>query len=62
MKYNPDGSLTIHIQPNSPGPDKEANWLPSPDKEAFSLYVRSYWPKAAIVEGAWTPPAVKAVK
>ncbi|WP_309574469.1 DUF1254 domain-containing protein [Rhizobium rhizogenes] len=58
LKYNEDGSLTFYIQPTSPGKDKEENWLPSP-KEDFSLYIRSYWPKSAVMEGSWTPPAVK---
>lgn len=53
-----DGSLTIHVQAEAPGdPDQRANWLPAP-KGDFSLYVRSYWPKAAITEGSWTPPPV----
>ncbi len=57
MKTNPDGSLTIYVQNASPGPDKDANWLPAP-KEDFSLYIRAYWPKAEITEGHWAPPAV----
>jgi hypothetical protein len=59
LKYNEDGSLTIYVQPSSPGKDKETNWLPSPVDHDFSLYIRSYWPKAAITEGSWTPPAVE---
>ncbi len=59
LRYNDDGSLTIYVQPTSPGKDKEANWLPSPVDGDFSLYVRAYWPKAEIVEGTWTPPAVE---
>jgi hypothetical protein len=58
LKYNDDGSLTLYVQDVSPGKDKEANWLPAP-REDFSLYVRSYWPKVAITEGSWTPPAVE---
>ena len=57
LKYDADGSLTLYIQANSPGADKESNWLPAP-KGDFSLYVRTYWPDAAIRNGAWTPPAV----
>jgi len=57
MKTNPDGSLTLYVHNTSPGPDKEANWLPSP-KDDFSLYIRAYWPKAEITEGKWTPPKV----
>lgn len=58
LKYGADGSLTIYVQADSPGPDKESNWLPAPNGEDFSLFVRAYWPDAAITEGRWTPPAV----
>ncbi|RAO78223.1 DUF1254 domain-containing protein [Dyella jiangningensis] len=60
LKKNPDGSLTIYVQHDSPGADKESNWLPSP-KGDFSLYTRTYWPKPEINEGKWAPPpAVRA--
>lgn len=56
-----DGSLTIHVQADAPAdPVQRANWLPAP-KGNFSLYVRAYWPKPAITEGSWTPPAVNRV-
>jgi hypothetical protein len=58
LKYNPDGSLTLYCQNESPGADKESNWVPAP-KDEFSLYIRSYWPKAEILEGRWTPPPVE---
>jgi hypothetical protein len=58
MKQNTDGSLTIHVQNASPGPDKHGNWLPAP-KDNFSLYIRAYWPKLEITEGKWTPPRVE---
>lgn len=57
LKYGPDGSLTLHIRAESPGPGEESNWLPAPPGE-FSLYIRAYWPKAEIAEGKWSPPAV----
>jgi hypothetical protein len=57
LKYNPDGSLTLYFQSGSPGEDKETNWVPAP-KEAFSLYIRAYWPKPAILDGSWSPPPV----
>lgn len=58
MKKNPDGSLTLYIQNTSPGPDKEANWLPAP---AGPIYVvmRIYWPKDAALNGTWKPPPVR---
>ncbi|HXW91181.1 MAG TPA: DUF1214 domain-containing protein, partial [Terriglobales bacterium] len=58
MTFGMDGSLTIYVQNSSPGADRDSNWLPAP-RDEFSLYVRAYWPKAAITEGTWTPPPVK---
>jgi hypothetical protein len=59
LKPNADGSLTIYVQADSPGADKEANWLPAPAGADFSLYVRAYWPEASVLNGQWTPPAVQ---
>ncbi|MCD9086991.1 DUF1254 domain-containing protein [Stenotrophomonas sp. SY1] len=57
---NADGGLTLHVQPDPPtDPALHGNWLPSPKGAAFSLYVRTYWPDAAILEGNWSPPAVE---
>jgi hypothetical protein len=56
---NPDGSVDMYLQANSPGKAKEANWLPAP-KGKFDLVMRMYWPTAtppSIVDGSWTPPA-----
>ncbi len=61
LKYNEDGSLDIYIQNESPGKDREANWLPAP-KDKFVLMMRMYWPKEkapSIIDGSWTPPPVK---
>jgi hypothetical protein len=59
LKYNPDGSMTIYVQADAPSdPAQRANWLPAPKDADFSLFMRSYWPKAEITDGAWTPPAV----
>ena len=58
LQKNADGSLTIYVQADSPGADKESNWLPAPKGADFSLYVRAYWPKPAITSGKWTPPPV----
>lgn len=57
LQLGPDGSLTLYVSATPPDADKMTNWLPAP-KEDFSLYVRSYWPDAAILEGKWTPPPV----
>mgnify|MGYP001186355575 FL=1 len=61
LKLNDDGSLTIYVQPDEPSdPVQRANWLPAPNGD-FSLYVRAYWPKPEVMNGLWTPPAVKKV-
>ncbi|ANN66137.1 DUF1254 domain-containing protein [Bordetella bronchialis] len=57
FKYNPDGSLELYFQNESPGKDKEANWLPAP-KGPFNLTMRLYAPKAEALNGKWVPPAV----
>ena len=57
FKFNPDGSLDIYFQNESPGKDKEANWLPAP-KGAFNLTMRLYAPKSEALTGKWSPPPV----
>ncbi len=60
-KLGADGSLTLHFQHESPGKDKEANWLPAP-KGDFILTMRLYWPKESVLDGSWVPPAIQRVK
>ena len=63
LKTNPDGSTDIYIQKNSPGSDKESNWLPAPAGK-FVLMLRMYWPNdkpPSILDGSWKPPAVTLV-
>ncbi|MBN9563861.1 MAG: DUF1254 domain-containing protein [Alphaproteobacteria bacterium] len=58
---NPDGSMTLLFQNESPGKDREANWLPAP-KGNFILMLRMYWPKPdnpSILDGTWKPPPVE---
>jgi hypothetical protein len=56
---DPDGGYTIYVQNASPGPGKEANWLPAP-KGPFQMIMRLYWPKPDALNGTWKPPqAVK---
>jgi hypothetical protein len=52
---DPDGGYTIYVQNESPGQDKEANWLPAP-KGPFSLVLRLYWPKPDALNGTWKAP------
>jgi hypothetical protein len=57
FKYAPDGSLDLYFQNQSPGADKEANWLPAP-KGPFNLTMRLYAPKDDALTGKWNPPPV----
>jgi hypothetical protein len=61
LKTNPDGSTDLYIQKDSPGADKEANWLPAPEGD-FILMLRMYWPsekRPSIINGTWKIPPVK---
>src|SRR5262249_32088093 len=57
MKMNADGSLTLYFQHETPGTDKETNWVPTPTDE-FSLYIRAYWPKEEVLNASWKPPTI----
>jgi hypothetical protein len=59
-EYAKDGSLDVYVQKDSPGKDKEANWLPAA-AEGFSITLRVYWPKPAMLDGGWTPLPVKRI-
>jgi hypothetical protein len=60
LKYGEDGSLTLYVSHESPGKDKESNWLPSPTTP-FNLVARIYGPSEAAMKGDWTlPPLVPA--
>jgi hypothetical protein len=67
MKKNDDGSLTLYIQKDSPGADKESNWLPAPNDTIY-LVMRLYWPKTEAPsilpagEGSWNPPGIVKLK
>jgi hypothetical protein len=57
LKYNFDGSLDIYIQKDSPGPDRESNWLPAP-AGLFNLTMCLYWPGYDALDRDWYPPAL----
>ena len=61
MKPGDDGSVTIYLQSESPGNDKESNWLPTPKADAFKVALRLYIPKKQVTDGTWKPPSVKRV-
>lgn len=61
LKKNADGSIDLYLQHESPGPDKESNWLPAP-ADKFILMLRLYWPKEtppSILDGTWKIPGAK---
>ncbi|MCK1410215.1 DUF1254 domain-containing protein [Bradyrhizobium sp. 76] len=60
LNRDADGGLTLIIQNESPGKDKEANWLPGP-KGPFSMIMRLYWPKEAATDGKWKQPPLQRV-
>jgi len=63
LKVNSDGSVDLYIQKDSPGSDKESNWLPAPAGK-FILMMRLYWPDESdpsILDGTWATPPVKKV-
>jgi hypothetical protein len=63
LKKNADGSLTLYVQKDSPGADKESNWLPAPN-DLIYMVMRLYWPKTenpSVLppgKGTWTPPEI----
>ena len=61
FKYNPDGSLDLYFQNESPGADKETNWLPAPTGP-YNLTMRVYAPKSDALTGKWNPPPVVKVQ
>jgi len=67
LKKNADGSLTLYIQHESPGKDRESNWLPAPAGQIF-MVMRLYWPKTEapsvlpVGQGTWHPPGIIPVR
>lgn len=55
LKYGKDGSLTIYVQHDSPGPSKVSNWLPAP-AGPYNIVMRLYGPKPAALDGSWKLP------
>jgi hypothetical protein len=61
LKYGDDGSLTINVQKDSPGKDKESNWLPAPNGP-MSIIARMYGPEERILDGEYEFPGPVVVK
>ena len=60
LKRDADGGLTLYLQPDSPGKELEANWLPAP-LGPFLAALRLYWPKVEALTGEWQPPRLHTV-
>jgi hypothetical protein len=52
-----DGSVTIYVQCDAPDNGKQPNWLPTPDGR-FRPLMRMYQPRAEILNGEYTLPAI----
>ena len=62
MKRNANGSLDIWLQPTDPGPEKRANWLPTPEKNLFYLMARAYQPWPEVLDPSWVLEPVELIK
>lgn len=58
LRFNPDGSLDLIIQPDDPGGALSANWLPAPREGGFALSIRIYLPSDDVLSRKWNPPAI----
>jgi hypothetical protein len=58
LKRDADGGITLYVQHESPGQDREANWLPAPEGPFFAA-MRLYWPKPEALNGTWKAPPLK---
>ena len=61
LKRDPDGGLTLYVQSDSPGKERESNWLPAP-KGPFAAALRLYLPEPSVLDGSWKAPAPEARK
>jgi hypothetical protein len=61
FQYGPDGSLTFYVQKDSPGADKESNWLPAP-AGPFYCILRIYMPQPAVFNGTWKQPLLQRIR
>jgi hypothetical protein len=58
LKFSPDGSLDVYLQSDSPGPDRESNWLPIPPSGSYNVTVRVYQPKESLMDGTYHLPPI----
>jgi hypothetical protein len=57
LKRDCDGGFTLYLQHDSPGKERQSNWLPV-SRDAFNLAFRTYQPGRAIIDGTWQAPPV----
>lgn len=55
--FEEDGGLTLYFQNESPGKEKESNWLPAPEGP-FSIVMRLYLPRKEVLDGSWKQPKI----
>lgn len=60
LHQDPDGGLTLYVQHDSPGKDREANWLPAPAGPFYGV-LRLYLPGPEVASGAWKMPLLTPV-
>jgi hypothetical protein len=56
-----DGGLTLYLQPDSPGPERESNWLPTPQQGIWYVALRLYLPRPEVVDARWHCPPITRV-
>lgn len=61
LTYNTDGSLDLYLQHDSPGAERESNWLPAP-RGPLGVTMRLYAPKPVALDGTWNPPPIQRVR
>jgi hypothetical protein len=62
LVFDMDGSLEIYLQADSPGKDKEANWIPAPKSGPFGVVLRLYAPRREALVGSWVPPGIQKIE
>ena len=61
LKKDKDGSMTIYFQTESPGKDREGNWLPTPEGPFYTV-LRIYGPDDSVLDGNYKLPEIIAVQ
>jgi len=62
LSKDQDGGLTIYLQAESPGTNKEANWLPSPPDGEWFVILRMYLPRPEVIKAEWECPPIEQVQ